>query len=552
MRARKAFIFTADAIIAFYLITIMLSILLLINYIPRMYVQQYQSLAQDTLNVLSEIKLGDVAGKPQYPYSNYLLYIKNNSLTRWPMFRKTLNNNASSQSVLSINPNSTSLWWITRIGPFGVNTPVYSSPSVDDGKVIIASRNGTYAFDENTGVKLWYLPLSADSSPAFQNGKVFIGGISNDFYVLDEGGNLLWNVTLGDRVISSPKVHAGKVFVGSMDNTLYAFDEDSGKSIWNFTAQGNISSSPAVDNGKVFIFSLLSGGGADIGFLYSLDEGTGKMLWQYQITDPTPTKFLDPSPAIRGDVVYLGTGHYFYAVNITNGTQMWNISIGGHNFTSSPVIDNDTAFVGYSNGICVINLTSRSSYVRSLNSIIYSSPVIANDTIVVATNDGVIAAYPKYNIDVNNPLWRYKVNASIYSSPATVNGRIYIGAHDGNLYAFGNCSAWDENMSVLDSIAAFWYTGKKECAQALAKEFLDSAIPSRYGFELVVKAQDTTGFYCDGRPGAPWDSLYTNDCNQTKYRRILIQDSKYISGVVRSGTMVYYNRPIEIRLMVWN
>ncbi|MEM3555190.1 MAG: PQQ-binding-like beta-propeller repeat protein [Candidatus Micrarchaeia archaeon] len=548
----KAFIFTADAIIAFYLITIMLSILLLINYVPRTYVQQYQSLAKDTLNVMSELKLSNITGKSNYPYANYLLYVKNNSLSRWPMFRRTLNNNASSLSILSINPNSSSVWWITRVGPFGVNVPVYSSPSVDNGKVVVASRNGTYAFDENTGVKLWYLPISTDSSPAFQNGKIFIGGLSNDFYVLDEGGNLLWNVTLGDRIVSSPKVHNGKVFIASMDSTIYAFDEDSGKSVWNFTAQGNISSSPAVYNGKVFVFSPLFGGGANFGFLYALDEENGKLLWRYEITDPTPTTFLDPSPATRGDEVYIGTGHYFYAINITNGTQMWNISIGAYNFTSSPVIDNDTAYIGYTNGICVVNLTTRSFYVRSLNSIIHSSPVIANDTIVVATNDGVIAVYPKYDIDVNNPLWRYKVNASIYSSPAVVNGRIFIGANNGNLYAFGNCSAWDENMSILDSIAAFWYIGKKECAVALAKEFLDSAIPSRYGFELVVKGQGMTGFYCDGRAGAPWDSLYTNDCNQTKYRRILIQESKYISGVVRTGTMVYYNRPIEIRLMIWN
>lgn len=549
---RRGFIFTADAIIAFYLITIMLSILLLISYTPRIYVQQYQTIAQDTLNMLSEIKLGDVRGNLLYPYSNRLLLLKNNTSPAWPMFRRTLDNNATSPSILSIDPNSTSIWWVARIGPFGVNTPVHSSAAVDNGKVFIASRNGTYAFDENTGVKLWYLPLSADSSPAVQNEKIFIGGLGNDFYVLGEGGNLVWNVTLGNSIVSSPKVHNGKVFVASMDNTFYTFDEDSGKSLWNFTAQGNISSSPAVYNGKLLFLSYLAGECANIAFLYSLDEETGKLLWEYPISEPTPTAFLDPSPAVARDVVYIGTGHYFYAINITNGTQIWNVSIGAYNFTSSPVVDNDTVYVGFTNGICVVNLTSRAVSLRSLNSIVYSSPVIVNDTIVVATKNGVVAAYPKYDIDVNNPLWYYKTNVSIYSSPTVANGRIYIGAYDGNLYAFGNCSAWDENMSVLDSIAAFWYIGKRECAIALAKEFLDSAIPGRYGFEIVVKGQGTTGFYCDGRPGAPWDSLYTNDCNQTRYRRVLIQASKYISGVVQSGTMVYYNRPVEIKLMVWS
>ena len=564
MRATKGFIFTADAIIAFYLITILLSILLLISYTPKVYVQQYQSIAKDTLVFLKSMKLKDAYNNSFYPYSNQLLLIKNNSETSWPMFRRTLEHNASIASVYPNATNSTDrVWWSAKIGPVETDTPVYSSPTLYKGKIVIASRNGTYSFDENTGVKLWYYPLSADSSPAVHDGKIFLGSVGNEFYALDELGNVVWNFSAGNRFVSSPIVSNGKVIISSMDAELYARDENSGVSLWNFTTPAfmdNISSSPALYNGKIYVFSVSppTGGGPE-GVLYSLDEQSGSQLWSFNMEKAASSNFMDPSPVVSRDVVYIGNGNYFYAINATNGTQMWNISIGGYNFTSTPVIDRDFAYAGYTNGICRINLTKPTNpnlnndvVLYSLTSTVYSSPVISNDTIIVGTYGGDVYIFKKDVININNPVWRYRIGKSIYSSPAVVNGRVYMGANDGTLYAFGNCSIWDENLSVLDTIAAFWIIDKRGCAQALAKEYLRSAIPSKYGYELVVKRQNTTGFDCNGNAGAPTDSLYTNDCNQTKYQRLLIQDSRYISGVVHSGTMTYYDLPIQIELRVWD
>jgi hypothetical protein len=202
------------------------------------------------------------------------------------------------------------------------------------------------------------------------------------------------------------------------------------------------------------------------------------------------------------------------------------------------------------------------------NDPIYSSPVVANDSIILATSGGNITVVNK----TGSVLWSYKITnpinpaqpLPIYSSPAVVNGRIYIGANDGNLYSFGNCSIWDDNMSVIDSIAAFWSINRPDCAQALAKEYLDTAIPKNYGFELIIKSPEGTGLecmrsgnnlchYCNGSVSAKWDSVYTNDCNQTRYQRFLIKDGRYISGVYQKGSTIYYaQNPIEVELRIWN
>jgi outer membrane protein assembly factor BamB len=543
MRARKAFIFTADAIIAFYLITIMLSILLLINYTPRTYVQQFQTVAKDTLTVLSDLKLKDVGGDPLYPYSTYLVYVKNNSVTLWPMFRRTLEHNAS---IVSVYPNSSSIWWVWKLGPSGVDTPVYSSPTLYNGKLIAASRNGTYAFDENSGTQLWYYPIPADSSPAISNGKIFIGSTNFDFYSIDEEGNVVWNVTLGGKILSSPMIHNGKVFVGSMDGSLYAFDESSGKLIWVFTASGcqplcNISSSPAVYDGKVFVLT-------DDSHLYAVDEESGRSIWTYIGAGGAFFSPLAPSPAVAKGIVYSSNQTALYALNATNGSFLWVVTTCLP--LSSPVIDEGWLYVGCREGLLKVNATAGApSTLYLVPSAIYSSPVISNDTIITATEGGDVIVWYKANM---SQLWQYNIGKPIYSSPAVVNGRIYIGANDGNLYSFGNCSISNPNLSVLETIASFWLIEKKVCAEALAKEFLAPAIPQNYGFELVVKSAGMRGYDCNNRP-ANWDSIYTNDCNQSRYQRVLIQDSRYISGILQSGSTIYYAKnPIQIELRIWN
>src|SRR5271157_3396536 len=95
MRTRKAFIFTTDSVLAFYLITILLSILMLISNNPPLYTQEPQSLASDTLIALSTIRLSDVQGNPQYNYTNRLLSIQNSTPAQWPMFLRTIDHNTS-------------------------------------------------------------------------------------------------------------------------------------------------------------------------------------------------------------------------------------------------------------------------------------------------------------------------------------------------------------------------------------------------------------------------------------------------------------------------
>jgi outer membrane protein assembly factor BamB len=122
--------------------------------------------------------------------------------------------------------------------------------------------------DEVTGHEIWTQDIkgSSTSTPAFHDGKIFIGSDDHNMYALDAAtGDYVWNFTTEGQVWTAPVVSGdGKVCFGSLDHTVYCVNEHSGSLIWKyFTGHSRVKSSPAIsdgilivgnENGKVYAF----------------------------------------------------------------------------------------------------------------------------------------------------------------------------------------------------------------------------------------------------------------------------------------------------------
>ena len=111
---------------------------------------------------------------------------------------------------------------------------------------------------------------------------------------------------------------------------------------------------------------------------------------------------------------------------------LWSMRIG-RSSNSSPVIDNDTLYVGADNRLVAVDLEShqiRWSFFSGDS--IESSPALVNSTLYVGSEDGRL-----YAIDATNgqKLWEILTGGEVTSSPAVVDGVVYIGSHDGYMYA---------------------------------------------------------------------------------------------------------------------
>src|SRR6266700_2651965 len=245
----------------------------------------------------------------------------------------------------------------------------------------------------------WKAPTGAgiDSSPAVDNGMVYIGSDDGKLYAFDAtSGRLLWFASTGNSIRSSPTVANGKVYIGSEDHNLYAFNAENGSKKWNALTGGPIDSSPTVFNGVVYISS-------EDGKLYAFDAGSGKPSWSVSTGSALPAcqgGSNRSSPAVANGVVYVGSDDSKLHAFDTSGKPLWTAATGG----------------------CV-----------------RSSPAVANGVVYVGSDDHILYAFNASGCGGSmscSLLWMYTTGNLIFSSPTVVNGVVYAGSMDKNLYAF--------------------------------------------------------------------------------------------------------------------
>lgn len=164
------------------------------------------------------------------------------------------------------------------------NSTIYSSPVVNENKVLFGTSDGTIqASHAENGSVIWSYKLNGSvlSSPTIHHGKVFIGASDGKFRAFDAAtGKLLWEFSgIGENVETKPLVYEGKVIFGSWDASLYALDVDTGSLLWKWsTDKPNFYYAPAAcwpvaANGKIFVT-------APDKFTTAIDAMTGKTVWR--------------------------------------------------------------------------------------------------------------------------------------------------------------------------------------------------------------------------------------------------------------------------------
>ena len=200
----------------------------------------------------------------------------------------------------------------------------------------------------NTNELLWNYTMGGRvlSSPTVADGKVYVD--SNDDYIVyclnASTGAHIWNYTTGSYLVSSPAVANGRVYVGSADmfevnSKIYCLNASTGAHIWNYTTGSMVCSSPAVVDGKVYV-----GSHSPDCRIYCLDAFTGTCIWNY-----TTGGSVDSSPAVVDGKVYFGSCDYcVYCLNASTGAHIWNYTTGDVVYFSSPAVADGKVYVGSS------------------------------------------------------------------------------------------------------------------------------------------------------------------------------------------------------------
>jgi outer membrane protein assembly factor BamB len=183
----------------------------------------------------------------------------------------------------------------------------YTIPTVTQGKLVLATRNGARALDAKTGQPLWKLAGKF-------NGCLAANGI---IYVIKDGtlcaldlasGKVIWigPTTIGDTA-SAPARSGDRLVVGTADGRVCAFSIKDGAPLW--AAQtgpslsslqpyqrggSDVNSSPSILGETVYV-------GASDGEVHAYALTDGAKLGSYRLGAPVAS-----SPHIVGDTLYIG------------------------------------------------------------------------------------------------------------------------------------------------------------------------------------------------------------------------------------------------------
>ncbi len=220
---------------------------------------------------------------------------------------------------------------------FGTGGPLYSSPVIKDGKLIIGSYDGkVYALDKgNLNTVIWTYDNGSGGAAGFYssptvNGKfIYLGCNDGKMYTLDlNSGGLLWTFNTGAQIKSSPIAYGGNVIFGSGDYTFYCVDTASHLTRWVINTPDQVVSSPFAYNQVIYF------GGNDQ-YLYAVHIINGAVKWRYK---PDSSALIKSSPlGYDGKIYYGGYDKYLYALDTASGNVVWKQNINGA-IECSPVV----------------------------------------------------------------------------------------------------------------------------------------------------------------------------------------------------------------------
>ena len=352
----------------------------------------------------------------------------------WPLFRGNRASTGVATTTLpdDLGKNLKVLWeYSVRGGGFEGTPIVVRNKSNKRKTVYVGDMDGeVVSIDLETGKVNWKFDtgLGISASPAYHNGRVFIGDIDGIFWCLDESGKVLWKFQTDGEISGSANFFGDNVLFGSQDFKLYLLRQKDGEKVWEFETPDQIQCSATVADGKGFV------AGCDA-FLHLIDLKKGKEVGKVEIHSPTRS-----TPAVDGGMAVFGTEQAeFFAINLGEVKMEWAYAANQGNAAvrGSAAISKGNVIFGARNRrvYCVDKETGATRWTATLKSKIDASPVIVGDRVFVGSTDGRLYAL---GLKDGAIVWEKQFRGGFLSSPAVAFERLIVATDRGVVYCLGS------------------------------------------------------------------------------------------------------------------
>ncbi len=186
--------------------------------------------------------------------------------------------------------------------------------------VFISTRAGILYCVEGSSQQIqWQVQLSETlvSPPFLGVENIYVLDQDNSLFCLTEGGKILWERIIGEKLTSRITEFGDNVCVGTASGWFLAIDILKGERTWVFKAEDAIRSNPVVSGGKIIF-------GSDDHNLYILSSG-GNLIYKFPVGGK-----IEATLAADADYVYLGSGNReILCLDLKKRKRKWKVRTGG-------------------------------------------------------------------------------------------------------------------------------------------------------------------------------------------------------------------------------
>jgi len=243
-----------------------------------------------------------------------------------------------------------------------------------------------------------------------------------DFPAIRELPEVQWQTRVGSTWLMPPLISDGILYTGGgEDGILYALDLQTGEKLWATGGFGSMESTGAIA-GDI----IVAGGYSNL--VQALDRLTGEVLWSFNAK-----YFVQGSPLILEEVVYIATDHACYALDLQTGQLIWEKATGEEGaFMGAPAYENGVIYTTAAKRLLALDSESGTEIWHTELATSFLALAVADGFVYVGNMDRSFRAYDQ---NTGREIWKFEAGGEFWSAPAIAGDIVYAGNVDKYIYA---------------------------------------------------------------------------------------------------------------------
>ena len=231
-----------------------------------------------------------------------------------------------------------------------------------------------------------------------------------------------WQTTVSSTWLMPPLIADGILYTGGGgDGFLYALDIQTGEKLWATGGFDQMESTGAI-SGDI----IVAGGYSKL--IQALDRHSGERIWSF-----IAKYFVQASPLIVNEVVYIATDHACYALDLQTGQLIWEAATGVEDsFMGAPAYENGVIYTTSGKRLLALDSELGTEIWHTELAAPFLALAVAEGLFYVGNTDRFLRAFDQ---DTGQEVWKFEAEGEFWSAPAIAGDILYAGNVDKYIYA---------------------------------------------------------------------------------------------------------------------